>query len=85
MSFSTLLQKYTGFDTNLYPYSTFAKCIVYTLNFHGKQILYWQHQKSSVGYEKSGEGEFLSSRVSGWREGLLLFSFSHPFNQHVFC
>lgn len=65
MSFSTLLQKYTGFDTNLYPYSTFAKCIVYTLNFHGKQIVYWQHRKSSVGYERSGEGEFLSSRVSG--------------------
>ena len=32
--------------------------------------------------EEGGEGVFLSSQVRGWREGLLLFSFSHSFSQH---
>ena len=33
-------------------------------------------------HEEGGEGEFLSSQVSEWREGLLLFSFSRSFSQH---
>ena len=81
MFFSILFQKYTLILVP-YPYSTFAKWIMCSLNFCGKHILYWLYWKSLVGYEKVGRG--ILRHLRQWvGEGLLWFPFSHAFSQHV--